>query len=218
MSAVITSSIKTTEQPRPWYRYGWPWFIISFPFISICLGGVMLYLAFNANNSLVVDDYYKEGKAYNLIIERDRLASLLGIHAEVAQTSEGVIVELAQKPHDIVPAVLLPDAHAANAAFVLPDALTLRWVHVTQAELDGLITLASIGGARYIAQGATLPDIGKFRLHLEPVLSEQPSDALAGTAGSNWRLISGLTGLSAQQTNNIKAPAFDKVFNRDLLQ
>lgn len=207
-----------TEQTLPWYRYGWPWFLISIPLISIGLGSVMLYLALHANNSLVVDDYYKEGKAYNLVIERDRLASLLGLKADVLQSSEGVIVELDQNTPSHLPATLMADAQTTSAAFSLPDELTLRWVHVTQAKLDGRTTLTSIGGARYIAPAVVLPKIGKFRLHLEPVLSAQLSDELTYISDSNWRLISALTSLNARQTNSIMAPAIEKVFSRDMLQ
>lgn len=207
-----------TEQTLPWYRYGWPWFLISIPLVSIGLGSAMLYLALHANNSLVVDDYYKEGKAYNLVIERDRLASLLGLKADVMQSSEGVIVELDQNTPGHLPATLKVDAQTARTVFTLPDELTLRWVHVTQAKLDGKTTLTSIGGARYIAPAVELPEIGKFRLHLEPVLSAQLSNDLTSTSDSNWRLISSLTNLDAQQMNSIMAPAIEKVFSRDMLQ
>lgn len=54
-----------TTDIKPWYRYGWPWFLMSFPAMAVVLGFHLLYLAMNTNNSLVVDDYYKQGKGIN---------------------------------------------------------------------------------------------------------------------------------------------------------
>jgi len=120
--SVLTADTKTmTETIHPWYRYGWPWFLISIPFVSIILGSTMLYLALQANNSLVVDDYYKEGKAYNLIIERDKLASLLGIGAQVRQMSEGIVIELDRHMPADMPDILVADAQQAHAQFALPQ-------------------------------------------------------------------------------------------------
>ena len=50
---------------RPWYKEFWPWFLIAVPIITLIMGGVLLKLAISTEDSLVVDDYYKEGKAIN---------------------------------------------------------------------------------------------------------------------------------------------------------
>jgi len=217
--SVLTADTKTmTETIHPWYRYGWPWFLISIPFVSIILGSTMLYLALQANNSLVVDDYYKEGKAYNLIIERDKLASLLGIGAQVRQMSEGIVIELDRHMPADMPDILVADAQQAHAQFEMPESLHLRWVHVTQAQLDGVAILSSIGGSRYIAQGVALPQQGKFRLHIEP-LPKNIETAQAGLSDtSSWRLISELTGFEAQMPTDISAPDVNKVQNLDMLK
>jgi len=224
MSAVIASMNDQDEQIRPWYRHGWLWFLISFPLVSVMLGSVMLYLAFNANNSLVVDDYYKEGKAYNLRIERDRLASLLGVNASVRQTSDGVVLELSQSVPSELPQSLQMQAADAQAAFVLHDELRVRWVHVTQSERDGFMSMMHIGGARYIAQGVILPQTGKFRLHIEPVVPrgviDVPTnkDEAIEALPDSWRLISDLASFSESVPIAIAAPALDKVFTRTQLQ
>jgi len=224
MSAVITSIKMNDLDTRPWYKHGWLWFLISFPMVSVMLGSVMLYLAFNANNSLVVDDYYKEGKAYNLRIERDRLASLLGVRANVVQSVDGVILELSQSVPLSLPSVLQSQADDATAAFTIPDELRVRWVHVTEAERDGGTQMTHIGGARYIAQSVVLPQSGKFRLHIEPVLPvaviDVPSanDNPLADLPSGWRLISQLTGFSESDPINITAPDIEKVFTRAQLQ
>ena len=222
MSAVIANRSDSSEQPLPWYRYGWPWFLISIPLVSVCLGSIMLYLAFSANNSLVVDDYYKEGKAYNLRIERDRLASLLGLEATLTQTSEGVIMELVQITPDQLPPGLDAQAREAVAAYTMPESVRVRWVHVTQEARDGDARMKFIGGSRYIAQNVSLPQQGKFRLHLEPGNKGEALDedlAAQGTpTDTDWRLISELTGFDGSKPISVSAPAPEKVYNRALLK
>ena len=208
MSAVMTKKNDTSEQLLPWYRYGWPWFLIGIPFVSICLGGVMLYLAFNANNSLVVDDYYKEGKAYNLRVERDRLASVLSLEASLTQTLEGLILQLDLGETLPMPESLVRQARTAREIFTLPSQISLRWVHVTQAEKDGQATMSSIGAGRFIAQGATLPEEGKFRLHIEPSVTQPDND---------WRLIGRLQGFSKNEAVTVNAPQPAQVFLEHML-
>ncbi|MFK7857593.1 MAG: FixH family protein [Granulosicoccus sp.] len=218
MSTIIASQNELCEQSLPWYRYGWPWFLISIPLVSVCLGSGMLYLALNANNSLVVDDYYKEGKAYNVRIERDRLASVLGLDAVVTQSSEGLVLELGQDTPKELPEGLESDALSAELAFEMPDSLRLRWVHVTQETRDGDTTLQFIGASRYIAPGVTLPVQGKFRLHIEPMRTILENEGQAMLSEGDWRLTSKLVGFESRQAINIRAPEPHKVFSRDLFQ
>lgn len=189
-----------SEQPLPWYRYGWPWFLISIPCVSIVLGGMMLYLALQTNNSMVVDDYYKQGKAINIRIERDRSAALLGISALVRPSAEGLIVEIEQLLPEL-PEQLKADAESVQSEFSWPDALDLRWVHITQAERDGESTLISIGGNRYIAQGVGLPADGKYRMHIQPM------------GDANWRLISELQSIGDSAQIVITAQSVERFFS-----
>ncbi|MFK8084003.1 MAG: FixH family protein [Granulosicoccus sp.] len=217
MSVTIATTNDFSKQTLPWYRYGWPWFLISIPLVSVCLGSVMLYLALNANNSLVVDDYYKEGKAYNLRIERDRLASLLGLEAVVTQTSEGLILELDQKTPTVLPQSLKASAQSAQLAYVMPEVLRLRWIHVTQEARDGDTRVDFIGANRYIAPGVSLPEHGKYRLHIEPAPVGSATDAKV-LPESDWRLTSALVGFESGRATVVPAPQPEKVFGRDLFK
>ena len=232
MSAVIATYNESSEQTLPWYRYGWPWFLIAIPMVSVCLGSVMLYLAFNANNSMVVDDYYKEGKAYNLRIERDRLASVLGLVANITQSAEGIILELEQNTPEQLPASLESMAQGAAVNYALPESLSLRWVHVTQEKLDGSIKMTFIGANRYIAQNVSLPDAGKFRIHIEPAALSVDEATIATETTTpvprsselgkfdvtHWRLVSELQGFDARQAITVPAPVPEKVFTRTMLE
>jgi hypothetical protein len=197
----INQTSDVSNQALPWYRYGWPWFLISFPLISILLGFVMLYLALQTNNSLVVDDYYKQGKAINQRIERDKNASLLGLSARISPSNEGLIVELSQQAPSALPPGLQAQASELQQQFSLPEVIDIRWVHITQAEHDGAVSALAIGGGRYIAANTELPDVGKFRVHVQP----EPE--------LSWRLVGSLQDFSMEKAFRLDAPLVDRVFN-----
>ena len=59
----------------PWYKHRWPWLLMLGPAIVI-VGGVNLgIVAYRSQDAMVVDDYYKQGKAINQDLRRDRVAS-----------------------------------------------------------------------------------------------------------------------------------------------
>ncbi len=56
---------------RPWYRHAWPWLLAIAPAAALIGGFVTLWLAVTTSDSLVVDDYYREGRAINQQLARD---------------------------------------------------------------------------------------------------------------------------------------------------
>lgn len=164
----------------PWYKQGWPWFLISIPATSIVLGVHMFYLALNTNNSLVVDDYYKQGKSINQRIKRDKLASELGLSATVSNAEEGLLLQLEKSDIDAI------------QNFEFPEALLVRWIHVTQSEKDGKAILNHIGGGRYIAPNVEIPPVARWRIHVQPNDINTP----ANLTTYNWRLVSDLFSIS----------------------
>lgn len=63
--------------PTPWYAQRWPWLLMMGPAFVLVGGGVAGYLAYTHEDAMVVDDYYKQGKAINQDLRRDRVASAL---------------------------------------------------------------------------------------------------------------------------------------------
>jgi hypothetical protein len=59
----------------PWYSHRWPWLLMLGPVFVICGGAFAGYLAISRPDAMVVDDYYKQGKAINQDLRRDRVAS-----------------------------------------------------------------------------------------------------------------------------------------------
>lgn len=178
--------------PPPWYRQLWPWLLISLPLTSVILGFLMLWLGLQTNNSMVVDDYYKEGKAINQRIARDQAAAILGVQASLRAAPDGLALTLTQLSTMDSGVTAGAGVGADSGAITehsestvdakpsilrLPDSITVRWVHATQASRDGSAVLTSIGGGHYVAPEAAQPGDGRWRWHVEP-------------ATGDWRLVS----------------------------
>ncbi|MFT4810576.1 MAG: hypothetical protein ACI9LX_003944, partial [Paraglaciecola sp.] len=59
-----------SDIPKVWYKQFWPWFLIIVPLTSMVLSFTMMNLAFTGKDSMVIDDYYKEGRVINLKIKK----------------------------------------------------------------------------------------------------------------------------------------------------
>jgi hypothetical protein len=80
METAIPQPIPTA----PWYRQRWPWLLMIGPVWVIVGGIIMVSLASQRPDALVVDDYYKQGKAINQDLSRDRAATAIGARASLA--------------------------------------------------------------------------------------------------------------------------------------
>jgi hypothetical protein len=78
MSA-ITQALPRATDASPWYTHRWPWLLMIGPLWVVIGGCTMMWLALSQPDALVVGDYYKQGKAINQDLRRDRVASSLGL-------------------------------------------------------------------------------------------------------------------------------------------
>jgi hypothetical protein len=60
---------------RPWYTHRWPWLLMLGPAVVLVAGVITGYLAVTRQDAVVVDDYYKKGKAINQDLRRDHVAA-----------------------------------------------------------------------------------------------------------------------------------------------
>jgi hypothetical protein len=67
----------------PWWKQRWPWLLMAGPALVVVAGTYTGWLAFSQQDALVVGDYYKQGKAINQDLRRDRLASSLGLSVQL---------------------------------------------------------------------------------------------------------------------------------------
>lgn len=122
---------------KPWYKQLWPWIIISLPASAVIAGLTTLFIAIENQDSLVKDDWYKDGKAINRRVEYDNNAHTLGLKAEI-------------KVDDITGDLNLSISHA-NPEFSFPEELYLELIHPTLAERDQRLTLTKTQPPRYHA-------------------------------------------------------------------
>lgn len=132
-------SLSVTEKNSlPWYKQGWPWFLIALPALTIVAGVITLIIAIRSWDGLVVDDYYKEGKSFVQTIERTERARSLGLKARLDIRTDSIRIELSS---------------AVDRAAV-PEAIHLTVSHPTRAGLDQELHLTGRDG---VFEGAMLP-------------------------------------------------------------
>lgn len=143
---------------RPWYKQFWPWFLISLPLSAVLAGTATIIIANVTFDGLVVDDYYKKGKAINQEKGRDRMAHHLGLSAVVNLDLEAGEISLKLDSQVDIPA----------------QSLRLTLVHPTRSGRDIDVDLK-----------ATSP--GLYEAHFEPVKLTRWNLLLVPEAGQ-WRL------------------------------
>lgn len=88
-----TPSTLPRAASEPWYKHRWPWFLMIGPVAVMVAGAFTTYLAVSTPDALVVGDYYKQGKAINQDLRRDRVASALRLTLQVRyDTQAGKLV------------------------------------------------------------------------------------------------------------------------------
>jgi len=142
----------------PWYAHRWPWLLMLGPFLVILAGGYTIWLATVRQDALVVGDYYRQGKAINQDLRRERAASRLGLSLALRYDAAG--------------SRLLGTVAGAERAPHGP--MTLRLVHSTRPEKD--IVLPLVADAE-----------GRFAVSL-PMLEMARWQVLLEDQQRNWRL------------------------------
>ncbi|WP_158529628.1 FixH family protein [Parvibium lacunae] len=122
----------------PWYRHRWPWFLMLGPGLVVIAGLITAYIAWHGQDGLVVDDYYKEGKAINQNLARDTQAKAWGLTAtlQLQPTTND-----APRRFTVTLQTKAPPLAENKPAYTPPQGLRLRLIHPTQAKQDQLIAL-----------------------------------------------------------------------------
>mgnify|MGYP003639778068 FL=1 len=63
----------------PWYKQFWPWFLIILPMCAVIASLTTLKIALDNSDSLVAEDYYKQGKAINMDLRKIKYAQQIGM-------------------------------------------------------------------------------------------------------------------------------------------
>lgn len=158
-----------TEQEiiPPWYKQFWPWFLISILIFAVFIGLGLLTIATLNQDSMVRDNYYKEGRAINMHLGRDQMARELNLVADfqIDELTGEISLELQGKLEN------------------LPANLQLDLISPTHADRDRSVLLKHVSAEQYVGQ---LEEPMQGRLYID--LSDP---ALPGEDG--WRLTDELT-------------------------
>jgi hypothetical protein len=135
--------------PKDWYKQFWPWFLIIVPLTSMVLSFTMMNLAFTGKDSMVIDDYYKEGRVINLKIKKLQQAKILNISTKTQVFADYVeVIFISGEPEN-------------------GEALILDFYHSTQKFKDFSVTVLRDANGVYRAP-LTDDMLGKWQLSLHP--------------------------------------------------
>jgi hypothetical protein len=119
-----------------------------FPALAVVAGVITLVIAVRTFDGMVVDDYYKEGRAIVQAIERTDHARELGLKASVRIADERLRLEL-----------------SATDAVSLPETVLLTIAHPTRDGHDQVLRLSGPGG---IFEAAIAPlSAGRWLFQIE---------------------------------------------------
>ena len=140
----MTNAIKAKKS---WFKQFWPWFLIILP-MSAVVAGISTFIIANDNSpDMVVDDYYKKGKAINVDLSRIRHAKALKISADITVTDQNLLITLHNAPDKA--------------------AIKLSLHHATLAKKDMIQMLtANADGQYYFENTNSLK--GKWKVRIEP--------------------------------------------------
>ena len=135
---------------KPWYKQFYPWMLICIPLSSFIVGGFVIKFATDGTNTLVVDDYYKEGKSINARLDKLAKAEELGIKTTLTTSETGFVLEF------------------ISGAPTTGEALKLDFYHVTQPEKDFTTLLTADANGVY-RSSQEFANSGKWRIRLTPM-------------------------------------------------
>jgi hypothetical protein len=150
--------VKQNREEKPWYRQFWPWFLIALPTTVVIAAVGTAILAFNSADTLVNDNYYKDGLAINRLLELDEEATRLGLSANISidKTTGELFVTLSGELTEQQP-------------------LELLLLHPVDESRDRTLKLTQVSPNRY-------------RTDMDSQLNQRYYLRLQPLSGSGWRL------------------------------
>ena len=110
----------TMKDSKPWYKHRWPWLLMLGPAIVMAACIHIIWLSSVEQDALVVDDYYKQGRAINQDLRRDRVAAELGLRMDLQYAREAGQLQ----------------GKISGMMESAGDDMTIRLVHPTQPDHD----------------------------------------------------------------------------------
>lgn len=119
---------------KPWYKYFWPWVLITLPGLVVIASMITIVLAVRSSDGVVSDDYYKDGVAINQTFERDARAVQRGLSAALDLNAEENRIHLALSGENIELPLKVSLLHATRKN--LDQVMMINHLNFGQAELS----------------------------------------------------------------------------------
>ncbi|MBQ4876461.1 FixH family protein [Pseudoalteromonas luteoviolacea] len=136
--------------PTPWYKNFWPWFLMFFPLVTIIACVFLVTYAVGNGPDMVVDDYYKKGKAINLELSKFNKAKALYLHGDLIVENDKISFDFTKGDRSNV------------------NALKVSFYHRTIKEYDFSTTLLANASGTYTAL-LDKEHSGAFTVFIEPM-------------------------------------------------
>lgn len=134
----------------PFYKNPTLWLIILLPLTTVIVGITFIIFSVTHYDGVVEDDYYKKGKQINQAIERDEVATQLGLSAAVQIDSEKKLLNLRLDSQQYIE---------------VPKNLELKFIHRTVSNQDITLQVVHDSARDYFAVMSNLPE-GLWRVEL----------------------------------------------------
>ena len=144
------------DKPEIWWKQPWPWIVIGMLGTTVVASLVTLVIAASTTDSLVSDDYTRQGKTINKRLAKDDFAERMGIR---------LTPELQWVADDLLQIQL--KYRAVDSSAVAPPFLRLTLSHPTLADRDTSVSLVQIQPGLYQAQVSGL-STGHWHAITEP--------------------------------------------------
>ncbi len=136
-----------STETTPWYKQFWPWFLIFLPTCAVVASISTFIIAQKHSPSLVVNNYYKEGLAFNSKAKLLSNAKDLGISSTLNLDKRALTI-------------YLKGQHGQ------PPFIRVSLRHSTISQHDKALTLVEISDSTYQAP-FVLPKPGKWYLNIK---------------------------------------------------
>jgi len=138
------------ETQRPWYKEPYVWLMIGIPLSSVIMGSFFISLAVGTKDSLVRDNYYKDGLAYNQELEWDNKAEANDIKVSMTVADDSQI-----------------RLNITNSRLSLPNILQLKLSHPTLKDKDREAVLQKTANDTYVGLMNNALEFGRYYIHIE---------------------------------------------------
>lgn len=135
----MNDSTVTRTPPRVaarWHQEPIAWLVFGLPAVVVVASFVTLVIAMKGSDTLVVDDYYKQGLEINKVLVREDHAKAAGLALVPELSGDGALTL----------------RFSANPGFAFPDLIDLTLNHATRDDVDRKLPMTHGGNGVYVGK------------------------------------------------------------------